>query len=321
MNATLVAAFLAGAASCLVLVPWLIRQQRSLHSGQQIYEDAPKTHATKQDTPTLGGVAFAVAALVGFLIAAAPARELPLLFLVTAAALVGLIDDFLIVRGRRALGLRARWKFAFIAGVAILYVWWIDRLYPDSARQFWFGGDIVMPHIVWFGLSVLAIVGAANAVNLTDGLDGLAVGTVIPTLFILQLPLLPAALRPTGIGVAVLGACVSFLWFNRHPAKIFMGDTGSLALGALLAGVAIQAHLLLLLPFFGAIFVFEALSVILQVASFKTFHRRIFRMSPLHHHFELAGWRETAVTTTFIAAQTLFALATWVTWWAASRDV
>lgn len=313
-----------GAAACTLIVPALIRLQRREQAGQQIYEDGPKSHAVKAGTPTFGGVAFALAAAGGLAIAfAAPglraeavARELPLGVLALAASAIGFVDDYLIVRARRALGLRARAKFALICVVAVAYVMWIDRGDPRSAVQFWFGANVVMPHVLWFIVSVLAIVGAANAVNLTDGLDGLAAGTVLPTLLVLQLPLHSAGLGPTSIGFAVVGACAVFLWYNRHPAQIFMGDTGSLALGALLAGLAIQAHLVLVLPLFGAMFVFEALSVILQVASFKAFRRRVFRMSPLHHHFELSGWRESAVTAAFVSVQVLFAAATWVACWA-----
>lgn len=321
MIARLILALAAGALVAAVVLPALIRLQQRRHAGQQIYEDAPKSHARKQGTPTLGGIAFALAALVGFAILPDGMSQLPLLLLTVGAAAIGLIDDWLIVRGRRALGLRARWKFFWLGLLAVVYVFVIGNTTNDGTRELWFGGSVTLPYLWWFVLSVLAVVGAANAVNLTDGLDGLAAGTVIPTLFILQLPLARGAAYASGIAAAVLGACAVFLGFNRHPARIFMGDTGSLALGALLAGLAIQAHALLLLPFFGAIFVFEALSVMLQVASFKTLHRRIFRMSPLHHHFELSGWRETAVTTTFVAAQTVFALATWFASWGVRRDV
>ncbi|MDQ6781834.1 MAG: phospho-N-acetylmuramoyl-pentapeptide-transferase [Candidatus Eremiobacteraeota bacterium] len=313
-----------GAAACALVVPAIIRLQRREHAGQQIYEDGPKSHVVKAGTPTFGGIAFALAAAGGLAIAfAAPAlrpgalaHELPLACLVLGAGAIGFVDDYLIVRARRALGLRARAKFALICVVAAAYVLWIDRSDPAGNVELWFGTSLVMPHIFWFVLSVLAIVGAANAVNLTDGLDGLATGTVLPTLLALQLPLQRGGPGPTSIGLAALGACAVFLWYNRHPAQIFMGDTGSLALGALLAGIAIQTHLVLLLPLFGAVFVFEALSVILQVASFKAFRRRIFRMSPLHHHFELSGWRESAVTASFVSVQVLFAAATWLACWA-----
>jgi len=319
LTTALIAAFFTGIVVSAVSIPFIIARQRRGRAGQHIYEDAPKTHAVKEGTPTLGGAAFTLAAIAGYALTYQDARQLPLLCLMIAAGLVGFADDLLILRAQRALGLRARIKFALLALAAIGYVAWLGRSDPTASAQYWFGGTVVLPHAAWAVLSVLAIVGAANAVNLTDGLDGLAAGTVLPTLLALQLPLRPGIGGPVGVGIAALGSCLGFLWFNRHPAKIFMGDTGSLALGALLAGLAIQSHELLLLPFFGAIFVLEALSVILQVISFKTTRRRIFRMSPLHHHFELSGWREAAVTTTFIIVQTLFAAATWLACWGAAR--
>jgi phospho-N-acetylmuramoyl-pentapeptide-transferase len=309
-------ALLAGVVIGAMVIPWLIASQRRGHLGQHVYEDAPKTHATKQGTPTMGGLAFLVAAFAGFALGGWRASALPLLALICCAGAVGFVDDTLILRGRRALGLRARAKFTSIALIAIAYVAWVYLAGFTGPQQTWFGTSLHMPLWLWFALAVLAVVGTANAVNLTDGLDGLAAGATVPAL--LGLGLTARVLGASGgsyIGDAVLGAVFAFLWFNRHPARIFMGDTGSLALGALLAGMAIQSHALLLLPLFGIVFVIEAVSVMLQVVSFKTTGRRIFRMSPLHHHFEESGWRETAVTSTFIAFSALASAATWVTWW------
>jgi phospho-N-acetylmuramoyl-pentapeptide-transferase len=259
------------------------------------------------------------AAFVGFGLSGFSTRAVPLLVLVLAAGAIGFIDDMLILRARRALGLRARSKFALIALIAAGYLIWVFRSGLAGPEQTWFGTSVTLPLWMWSALAVLAIVGAANAVNLTDGLDGLAAGATIPALVGLQLTARYLGVPGGGgIGDAVLGALLAFLWFNRHPARIFMGDTGSLALGALLAGMAIQSKALLLLPLFGIVFVLEALSVMAQVLSFKTTGRRIFKMSPLHHHFELSGWRETAVTSTFVAFAAIAAAATWVTWWSAS---
>jgi phospho-N-acetylmuramoyl-pentapeptide-transferase len=312
-------AVVAGLAVSIVVIPWLIDSQRRKHTGQQVYEDAPRTHAAKQGTPTMGGIVFAIAAVVGYAIGGFHASS-PLLALVLAAAAIGFLDDLLIVRGRRALGLRAREKFALVAVVAIAYVFWVYKDGLSGPLQTWFGGSVALPQWLWFVLAVLAIVGAANAVNLTDGLDGLASGATIPALIGLQLT--AQYLRLPGgstIADAVLGALIGFFWFNRYPARIFMGDTGSLALGALLAGVAIESHALLLLPLFGIVFVVEALSVMAQVASYKTTRRRVFLMSPLHHHFELSGWRETVVTSTFVTVGFFAAAATWVTWWSTNQ--
>lgn len=316
-----VLAAVAGLLAAAVIIPWLIAAQRREQVGQQVYEDAPRSHAVKQGTPTMGGIVFLVAALIGDAMVGFRASA-PLLMLVLAAGAIGLLDDLVIVQSRRPLGLRARDKFALVAIVAIVYVAWVWQSGLAGPTQTWFGRALFLPLWLWFALAVLAIVGAANAVNLTDGLDGLAAGATVPALVGLQLTARYLGL-PGGSTIAdsVLGSLVGFFWFNRHPARIFMGDTGSLALGALLGGVAIESHALLLLPLFGLIFVLEALSVIAQVASFKSTGRRIFKMSPLHHHFELSGWSETAVTSAFIAVATVAASVTWVAWWTTSRPI
>jgi phospho-N-acetylmuramoyl-pentapeptide-transferase len=311
----------AGLVVGLLIIPWLIAGQRRSSLGQHVYEDAPKTHTAKQGTPTMGGIAFVAAALIGFGLGGFTKQALPVFALVLAAGAIGWVDDILILRAHRALGLRARAKFALLAIVAALYVVWVYKSGLAGTQQTWFGSNFDLPLWLWSALAVLAIVGAANAVNLTDGLDGLAAGATIPVLIAAQLTARYQGITGlTVVGDAVLGALLAFLWFNRHPARIFMGDTGSLVLGALLAGIAIQSQALLLLPLFGIVFVVEALSVIAQVVSFKTTGKRIFKMSPLHHHFELSGWPETAVTSTFIFFATITAAATWVTWWS-SRHV
>ena len=291
--------FIAGFAAAAIAVPLLIVWQRRARLGQQIYEDGPKAHAAKQGTPTMGGVAFLAAAVLAVAIFR-DAHDERLLVLVAGAGIIGALDDLLILVNRRALGLKARWKFGLLAAIALAYL----ALFPNAggpqlAAQAWFGGIVMLPSWLWWLLAVCAVVGSANAVNLTDGLDGLAAGTAIAPLFVLSL----AAFSP--LSIAVLGACVAFLWFNKHPAQVFMGDAGSLLLGAVLAGDAIQSGWLLLLPLLGLVYVAEALSVMLQVASFKMTRRRIFKMSPLHHHFELSGWSERRVTSTFVFASVL----------------
>jgi phospho-N-acetylmuramoyl-pentapeptide-transferase len=305
------ALILLGAAIAAIVIPLVIRFQRRASLGQQIYEDGPATHQAKQGTPTMGGLAFPVAALIAIPVSMFPA------FAATAAVIlggaIGFIDDFIIVRMRRALGLRARWKLLALAAVAFFVASASDQslsadraLYGcDSAYhwgfqyQWWFGSLVTLPYAVSLILAVLAVVGCANAVNLTDGVDGLAAGTVLPPLIVLT------ALTGSGTAVVVLGAVIVFLFFNLHPAKVFMGDTGSLALGTLLAALAIDAHVLLFLPLLGIVFVVEALSVIAQVISFKLTGKRIFKMSPLHHHFELSGWSEKKVTAIFSAVSVL----------------
>ena len=294
-----------GAVISAVLVPLLIRWQRGRSLGQQIYEDGPVTHTAKQGTPTMGGLAFVTAAIAGGLMvlivlqeSAFAARGLfATLVLVVAAGAVGFADDFLIVIRRRPLGLRARVKFGLLLLLALGFVAYESSL-SGAHLQLWFGHWVALPTWLWWFLSVGAVVGAANAVNLTDGLDGLAAGAAIPTLVIIGLSTVAGML----LAAPVVGACAGFLFFNRYPARIFMGDTGSLALGALMGGLAVQGGFLLLLPLAGIVFVVEAASVILQVLSFQSTGKRIFRMTPLHHHFELSGRKEWQVTAAFTAA-------------------
>ncbi len=309
--------FAAGFAIATIVVPLLISWQQRRRLGQQIYEDGPKAHAVKQGTPTMGGVAFIVAAAAGALFShnGVDAR---LLVLAAGAGAIGLADDALILIRRRALGLKARWKMALLAFVGALFLWMLQTgPAPLGYAESWFGQLVVLPPPVWWTLAMLAILGAANAVNLTDGVDGLATGTVIAPLTLFALASL------SSLAVAVLGACVAFFYFNRYPAKIFMGDAGSLLLGALLAGCAIVSGRLFYLPFVGIVFVIEALSVIAQVASFKLTGKRVLKMSPLHHHFELSGWSERRITWTFtvvsIVATLVFGAASLATY-AAIRE-
>jgi phospho-N-acetylmuramoyl-pentapeptide-transferase len=312
--------FAGGAVLAVPVIMSLIDWQRRRALGQQIYQDGPSSHAVKQGTPTMGGLAFvAVAVLAVLLFANLLSPDVPLLLLVLVAAAIGFTDDYLKLSRQRALGLRARAKFGLLLLAACGFVAWeiyrAGNLPPEYlGSQIWFGGEpipglrayVALPTWLWAALAVTAIVGAANAVNLTDGLDGLAAGTTLPPLLLLTYIVVSA------VGAAVAGACTSFLFFNRHPARIFMGDTGSLALGALLGGLAAEYHALLILPLIGIVFVAEALSVILQVIWFKATGRRIFKMSPLHHHFEMSGWSETKVTTTFVVASWVATLAVYV---------
>jgi phospho-N-acetylmuramoyl-pentapeptide-transferase len=237
-----------------------------------------------------------------------------LFFLVAACALIGFIDDYTAIRRGKNAGLRARTKYLLTALVAAVFLWQVSLLNPNTDVLFRMPGfTLACPHWLWLLLGIAAISGTIHAVNLTDGLDGLATGAMIPPLLVFYalaavfpLPFIPSAAQMAGVyavqSAAALGvgACLAFLLYNRHPAKLFMGDTGSLALGALLSGLAILSGEMLLLVIIGGVFVAEALSVIIQVTYFKrTGGKRIFRMSPLHHHFELVGWAETTVTQRF----------------------
>jgi phospho-N-acetylmuramoyl-pentapeptide-transferase len=293
------------------LLPLLTRFQLR----QSAYEDAPQTHQAKTGTPTMGGLLFG-AALLPMLSTRAP-LALDLFGLVLLCGLVGFVDDFLAIRRGRNLGLRARTKFLATALVAIVFLRAISDSYADFPRDVIFHAGtavIAVPHWLWLLLGILAITGTIHAVNLTDGLDGLATGTMLPPLAVLAAIgfelVMPGSTEASLLGV---GACIAFLVYNRHPAKVFMGDTGSLALGALLSGIAIVEGEMLLLVLIGGVFVAEAVSVILQVVYFKATHgKRILRMSPLHHHFELGGWPETKVTMRFWFASLLCAFLGWV---------
>ncbi len=305
------AGFLVAALTTAALLAILGR----LEVRQRAYEDAPETHQTKTGTPTMGGIVFVVVLLV-----ALASVRLPLLpelvLLVALCAGIGAVDDMLAIRNGANRGLRARTKFLATALAAAFFLRVAaasPSLFPPDVLFHAGSFALVAPHWLWLLLGILAITATTHAVNLTDGLDGLAAGTMIPPLVVLALVATSASVPGVAVAAAAgIGACAGFLLFNLHPARIFMGDTGSLALGALLAGSAILTGEMLLLVVIGAVFVAEALSVILQVGYFKaTGGRRILRMSPLHHHFELSGWPETKVTSRFWLASVLASLLGW----------
>ena len=303
----------------LTLTPALITWLRARGIGQQIREDGPEGHIIKAGTPTMGGVMIVVGAAVGYVVGhvrggAIFTRGGILVVGATAgAALVGLADDWIKVRRQQSLGLSKRAKAAgqlvVAGGFAVLAVSWANARTDLSFTRFDSTG-LHLPDWAWVVWAVLLIIGTSNAVNLTDGLDGLAAGAstfafsalAIVGFWQLRHPdvyRVPQALDLALIAVAMSGACAGFLWWNAAPARIFMGDTGSLAIGAALAALALVMNLHLLLPVVGGLFVLETLSVIIQVVSFRLFHRRVFRMAPIHHHFELAGWPEVTVIVRF----------------------
>ncbi len=288
---------------------------RRFEIRQHAYEDAPQTHRVKTGTPTMGGLVFVAVLIAALGISRAPLLA-ELVFFVALCAGIGAIDDVIKVRHGANRGLQARTKFLATALAAAIF------LREVAASPSFFPPDVLFhagtvtltsAHWLWLLLGILAITGTTHAVNLADGLDGLAAGTMIPPLAVLAVVATGSAAAGAAIGAAAgIGACAGFLLFNAHPARLFMGDTGSLALGALLAGVAILAGEMVLLVVIGGVFVAEALSVILQVSYFKaTGGSRILRMSPLHHHFELGGWPETKVTTRFWLASLLCSLVGW----------
>ena len=291
--ALLVAGIPAFVLAALLGRPLIDRLQRAA-ARQTAYEDAPKTHQVKTGTPTMGGLLFGIAPVVALLLV--PSRTtLALAVLVYACMAIGAIDDVAKIRKGKNAGLRALTKFALTGVAAIVF------LAVAGPHQTVLLGIGAVPPWLWYGLSICVVLATTHAVNLTDGLDGLASGTVLPPLLVFTCASQYAG-APFGVplfAAATAGAVLGFLLYNRHPARVFMGDTGSLALGAALAGVAILTGTQLFLLVIGGVFAAETLSVIIQVASYKTTRRRVFRMSPLHHHFELGGWPETVVTTRF----------------------
>ncbi len=311
MSATPFVLFALVLSGTLALGGPLIAALRALAVRQTAYEDAPKSHASKSGTPTMGGLLF----LFGLLAALAvrhDAATVALAVLGLGCGAIGFFDDYSAIKHGRNRGLRAREKFALTALVGILFLFLV-RGEPAAANSTLLtlgGTGLAAPSYVWYPLALLAILATIHAVNLTDGLDGLAAGTILPPLAVFAW--LGWRVGNEGVvlvDLATAAAVLGFLAYNRHPAKVFMGDTGSLALGGILAGSAILTGSLLVLPLIGGVFLAETLSVIIQVAYFKRTRKRIFRMSPLHHHFELGGWPETTVTARFWTASALLSLA------------
>ncbi len=314
MIAVLTSAGLATMVAVFV-VPLLIERQRSVGIGQQIREDGPSRHLVKAGTPTMGGVGILIALIVGYLaihidLGVELSRGGLLVLAVTVATgVLGLVDDLLKVRNQRSLGLTKTGKFLgqllIATAFALLAHYWA-HVPPVIAFIRTSGIHFSVGTAGWIIFAVLVVVGSSNAVNLTDGLDGLASGSAIFAFGALALVSYWMFRHPAiylvhnGLDLAVLsmtfvGAVTGFLWWNAPPAKIFMGDVGSLSLGAGLGAIALMLHLDLLLVLLGGLFVLETLSVIVQVFSFRVFRRRVLKMAPLHHHFELLGWPETTV--------------------------
>ncbi|MDH3349621.1 MAG: phospho-N-acetylmuramoyl-pentapeptide-transferase [Desulfobulbaceae bacterium] len=304
----------------LFIGPSFIRMIRKMQIGQMVRDDGPQTHLSKQGVPTMGGVLILMSLTVSTLLWADPTSELIqlLLGITIFFGLIGSIDDLKKVRKQNTKGLSARQKLILqVTGAAIVGLYLTVHPEYDSRLSLPFSKD-VQPDLGWWYIpfAVLVIVGASNAVNLTDGLDGLAAGPMIISSAVylifsyvaghvvmanyLQVPYISGAGEVTVFCGAMAGACLGFLWFNAHPALIFMGDVGSLALGAALGTVSLIIKQEMLLAIVGGIFVMEALSVILQVGYFKySGGKRIFLMAPFHHHFEKKGWKETQVVVRF----------------------
>ncbi len=325
------AASLTALAISLLLGPWMIAKLRAFQIGQVIRQEGPQSHRAKAGTPTMGGLLILAAAIGPTLLWADLANFYIWVAVLATCAFgaVGFADDYLKIARRSHHGLRPRYKLGLqvlvATGVGLALMALADNDLYNTRLIFPFFKNLI-PDLGWFyvAFAVLVLVGATNAVNLTDGLDGLAISTfgvaaaaftalayvtghAVLADYLLLVRFAPAGELTVFCG-ALVGASLGFLWYNSYPAEIFMGDVGSLALGGALGTVAILIKQELLLPIVGGVFVIEALSVIVQVVCFKLKGRRVFKMAPLHHHFELSGWSEPKVNTRFLILSVIFAL-------------
>jgi phospho-N-acetylmuramoyl-pentapeptide-transferase len=330
----------------LIIGPLVINRLREFQIGQYIREEGPKAHQKKAGTPTMGGVLIVISIIVPTLLWADLTNPFIWMAVLSTAAFaaIGFTDDYTKTVHKRNLGLTARAKLglqiltSILIAVALiglqkhdlystrLVVPFIKQFHPDLVIDRLARNPSLWPlaFVLFIGFVILVIVGSSNAVNLTDGLDGLAIGcTVIAAGALtvltyvsghatfstyLELPRMPQVGELTIFCGAMVGAAIGFLWYNAHPAEVFMGDVGSLALGGAIGTVVVVIKQELLLPFIGGVFVIEAVSVVLQVASYKLRKRRIFKMAPIHHHFELMGWSESKIIVRFWIASLVFAL-------------
>ncbi len=292
-------------------IAWLKRQS----IGQQIREEGPAGHVVKAGTPTMGGLLILVAALAPALVVSLYTVPGVTIILATfGCALIGFADDYLKVRKRRSLGLNGRWKLAGLVLITAGVGWATTQVgYMDTEIYFPLVDVNIDLHWLYFPFLFLVIAGTSNGVNLTDGLDGLAAGTCAISLITLLAIALIDWLRSADsvanrsheyldiaiVAAALIGGVIGFLWFNAFPAEVFMGDTGSMALGGAIATLAILTETEVLLVFIGGVYLIEILSVIIQVASFKRTGRRVFLMAPIHHHFEMKAWSETKIMVRF----------------------
>jgi phospho-N-acetylmuramoyl-pentapeptide-transferase len=297
---------IAGTASllmCLFLSPKFIDFLRAREFGQNIREEGPRGHQQKAGTPTMGGIIIFTAIAVPFLVLSHWGwKAMGVFGVAVACALLGFADDYTKIVRRRSLGLRARTKLVVTIAIS-LALWWVAHWkvgLPESVRIRFVDVSIDLgpayPVFIY-----LVVAGTTTAVNFTDGLDGLAAGCAsIVLLAYIGITYITVGSSPmTVLCACLVGACIGFLWFNSFPASIFMGDTGSLGLGGAIAGLAVMTQTEVLLILLGGVFVIEVVSVIIQVISFQTFRKRVFLMTPIHHHFELQGWSETKIILRF----------------------
>jgi phospho-N-acetylmuramoyl-pentapeptide-transferase len=306
-------AALVGLIVSILVGPKFIDFLRRNEFGQQIREEGPQHHFAKQGTPTMGGLMILFAATIAFLpVSHYRLQSLTVLFGTLACGAIGFLDDFTKLTHRRSLGLSGRWKLLLLAGVTVVVAIVSHHLHL-STNVYVPIADVSVPlSYAWYPFLFVIIAGASNATNLADGIDGLAAGTGIIALFTFTAMEVvsyvrsgpPAHRNLTSldlaiIGAALIGAAIGFLWYNAFPAEVFMGDTGSMAFGGAIATFAIMTKTELLLLAIGGIFVIEALSVMIQVFTFRYLGRRVFLMAPIHHHFEMKAWSETKIMVRF----------------------
>jgi phospho-N-acetylmuramoyl-pentapeptide-transferase len=312
-------AILTGLVISFVIGPWLIKKLRDFQIQQVVREDVPSRHREKNGTPTMGGGLILAAILIPTLLWSDLANRYTWVVLLTTLGfgILGFLDDYKKIRDRKGIGIRARYKFPLQVIMALVICLILFYAFDHDSRLIFPFLKKVMPDLGdWYILfGILVIVGTANAVNLTDGLDGLAIGPVLISsgtfmLFCylagnfrfanyLQIPFVKGSGELTILCGAMVGSGLGFLWFNTYPAQVFMGDVGSLSLGAALGTIALITKQEFLLVIVGGIFVIEALSVIIQVVSYQLRKKRVFRMAPIHHHFELKGWAEPKIIVRF----------------------
>ena len=304
MTLELIQGLLLAFALVVILMPPYIRLLRHFGFAKQIREEGPQSHMVKWGTPTMGGLLIILVVLGIFLALRWPISGGIIAPLATLAlvGLLGAVDDYL--NARTGEGIRARQKLLWQTVVAVFVAWQIQNTYQITGILVPFVGQVHIEPWIYVPFAAFAIVAASNGVNITDGLDGLAGGTLaFAFVCYMIIALLNAPVAQTNIAflcALTIGALLGFLWFNVHPAQVFMGDSGSLALGAMLAVIALVTGQILVLPLIGLIFVVETMSDIIQIGYFKLSHgKRIFRMAPLHHHFELGGWDEEKITFRF----------------------
>ena len=306
---------LVGMVIAIIVGPTFIDWLRKRSIGQHIRAEGPAGHATKQGTPTMGGLLILFAALVPALVVSLyTIPGVTILLATLACALIGFSDDFLKVRHRRSLGLSGRWKMLGLVLITAGVGWATTRIgYMDTEIYFPLVDVNIDLGWAFYPFLFLVIAGTSNGVNLTDGVDGLAAGTcaisLITLLTIAAIDWIRSSDTVTArsdeyldiaiVSAALIGGVIGFLWFNSFPAEMFMGDTGSMALGGAIATIAILTETEVLLVFIGGIFLIEALSLMIQVASFKRTGRRVFLMAPIHHHFEMKAWSETKIMVRF----------------------